>query len=42
MANGKNCWSGEAWTTGTALLKTASVRAAPSKERFKVARMVSL
>ncbi|CAI8971652.1 hypothetical protein EMIT0P44_630004 [Pseudomonas sp. IT-P44] len=42
MANGKNCWSAEAWTTGTALLKTASVKAAPTNERFKDARMLSL
>jgi hypothetical protein len=42
VANGKNCWSAEAWAIGTALPKTASAKAAPSRERFKDARMLFL
>src|SRR5476649_2733559 len=35
-----NCWSGEAVAWGTAPANAASARAAPTRERFKVARML--
>src|SRR5471032_1721306 len=35
-----NCWSGEAIAWGTAPANAASAKAAPTRERFKVARML--